>query len=159
MNRFDILLGKEPEKPEKPSQNIFTKKLPGIHPRPLRRVEGAQGLTGAQGVTGYQGPINVYEDNVVAVYNSVGLTETGNNNEYPVLNIYYPPNTPIQNQGPTTQLFIIQGPNGHRVILPLRNLNYQINRDQLTVNLPHSQAVALQQDINQAARRLNIPQS
>ena len=163
MNRYDILLEKEPERPKEPLQNI--PKF-GAHPRPTqRRFEGAIGLTGIQGTTGYQGAtgtgyptgINVYEDNVVAVY-TPNQTETAN--EYPVVNIYNPPiNIPIQNQGPTTQLFIIQGPNGHRIILPLRNLDCEINGDQLIVNLPRSQAVALRQDINQAAERLNIPRN
>ena len=59
----------------------------------------------------------------------------------------------VTSQGPTSRHLMIAGPDGHRVLIPLRILDYSINGNTLVVRLPDGQASALQSDIQAGIQR------
>lgn len=59
----------------------------------------------------------------------------------------------LSTRGPTSRHLMIAGPDGHRVIIPLRTLDFSINGNTLAIRLPDGQASALQSDIQAGIRR------
>lgn len=127
--------------------------------RELPIVQGDTGYLGdtgiyAQGETGpvYLGDTGIYAEST----GDVGFGST-------------PPMTAMNADGsiitsvPISQFFMLTGPNGRRILIPLRRLRYSIINHStddlntaLTIRLRRNEGEALQNDILEARRRLGI---
>ena len=69
----------------------------------------------------------------------------------------------IQTQVPVSQFFTLTGPNGFRIMIPVRNLNMDVKRDEmdynrsfLTLRITSNQVYTLQRDIIAGEERLGL---
>ena len=161
MNRYNIALNK---KPKKKKTSLFNRVLNGDvvkekketkpPPRPsTQRVRSIDPPGERAGI----GTFNPSPSAPILGYTGIGTTNNPSP-PAPAMALMHQGNV-YSVQGPTSQHVVIAGPDGHRVVIPLRNLIYSITHNlslgstEIHFGIPTTEGHALEADIQSGLER------